>query len=350
MKGTITMPKNRKAIVAHALWLLFLALPAVAQVEEARSPHPISREGTIITGQTSLLTEEANVGLIYDDGEADNAIQATSPNVGEWAMQFSGPAGSSRLFGFAVCLQRDVGDPVSGSFGVNVYHDSAGVPGSLIKSYTATVADVTTSLAGKFHVFPLAGLNAIAVPSSFFIGISLDRLENDFYLCLDNDGVAGQRAIYRSVNFGPWVNYSNVNPEARALMVRAALETDSEPPGETMCEAGQNEVSLLNGRFVVDVCWRTQAGNEGVGKLANKQGTGATLWFFNPDNPEIFLKVRDACVDPFNRYWVFAAGLTNVEVTITVTDTVAAVSKTYVNPLGSAFESVQDTTTFATCP
>lgn len=74
------------------------------------------------------------------------------------------------------------------------------------------------------------------------------------------------------------------------------------------------------------------------------------MWFFNPNNPELFVKIRNACVNPFNRYWFFAAGLTNVEVTLTVTDTVHGSSKTYRSEGGSAFPSVQDTDTFATCP
>lgn len=60
--------------------------------------------------------------------------------------------------------------------------------------------------------------------------------------------------------------------------------------------------------------------------------------------------MRDACVNPFNRFWVFAASLTNVEVTITVTDTVADRSETYRSTQGQAFPSVQDTSSFNTCP
>ena len=44
------------------------------------------------------------------------------------------------------------------------------------------------------------------------------------------------------------------------------------------------------------------------------------FWFFDPTNPEIFVKVLDACVAPFERYWVFAAGLTDVETRLTVVD------------------------------
>lgn len=41
--------------------------------------------------------------------------------------------------------------------------------------------------------------------------------------------------------------------------------------------------------------------------------------------------------------------VSNVEVTITVTDTVTDEQKAYVNPLGHAFLPVLDTSAFATC-
>jgi hypothetical protein len=47
---------------------------------------------------------------------------------------------------------------------------------------------------------------------------------------------------------------------------------------------------------------------------------------------------------------VFAAGLTNVEVTLNVTDTRNGTPKTYFNPLGTPYAPVQDTSAFATCP
>lgn len=51
-----------------------------------------------------------------------------------------------------------------------------------------------------------------------------------------------------------------------------------------------------------------------------------------------------------SRYWVFAGGLTNVQVTTTVTDTQTGTVKIYTNPLGQAFQPTQDTSAFATCP
>ena len=61
------------------------------------------------------------------------------------------------------------------------------------------------------------------------------------------------------------------------------------------------------------------------------------------------VKLLDGC-DANQRFWVFAAGLTNVRVVTTVTDTARDETRTYVNELGQAFRPLQDTAAFATCP
>jgi hypothetical protein len=78
--------------------------------------------------------------------------------------------------------------------------------------------------------------------------------------------------------------------------------------------------------------------------------TGDTgyFWFFSPNNVEMVLKAVNGC--GFNSsFWVFAGGLTNVNVVTTVTDTQTGVVRSYVNPQGVAFQPLQDTSAFA-CP
>jgi len=79
--------------------------------------------------------------------------------------------------------------------------------------------------------------------------------------------------------------------------------------------------------------------------------TGDTgyFWFFNASNVEMVVKVLDTCSFT-DRFWVFAGGLTNVRVDITVTDTETGVVRTYRNPLNTPFQPIQDTNAFATCP
>ena len=71
--------------------------------------------------------------------------------------------------------------------------------------------------------------------------------------------------------------------------------------------------------------------------------------FFDPDNVEVVVKVLNGC-SINNRYWVFAAGLTDVRATLRVRDTNTGQVKTYQNPQGVPFQPIQDSDAFATCP
>ena len=113
--------------------------------------------------------------------------------------------------------------------------------------------------------------------------------------------------------------------------------------------AGGDVLFLHDGRFEVTARWHTPQGTDGVGWPVPLTEDAGYFWFFLPDNVEVVLKVLNACVEPFDRFWVFAAGLTHVEVTLTVTDTWADQEWVHVNPLGSAFLPVQDTDAFDTC-
>ena len=111
----------------------------------------------------------------------------------------------------------------------------------------------------------------------------------------------------------------------------------------------------------VRFCASTTAasGSRPTGKPATARpatGTASALtpnsgyfWFFDATNVEMIVKVLDGC-EANQHEWVFAAGLTNVEVTTTVTDTFSGLSKTYTNTQGTPFAPVQDTAAFAACP
>jgi hypothetical protein len=73
------------------------------------------------------------------------------------------------------------------------------------------------------------------------------------------------------------------------------------------------------------------------------------LWFFDPGNWEMLVKVLDGCALN-QRIWVFSAATTNVEYTLTVTDTVTNQVRTYHNPAGQTAAAITDTDAFPSCP
>jgi hypothetical protein len=140
----------------------------------------------------------------------------------------------------------------------------------------------------------------------------------------------------RARNVGGASAYSNEASATTFVPIGDCVEDDS-----TLC--------LNEDRFRVRVAFRDF--EDGGGAATAKELTDDTGYFtfFDAANVEVVVKALDACVFS-QRYWVFAGGLTNVEVTITVSDTTTGATNTYFNPLGSSFLPVQDTDAFATCP
>jgi hypothetical protein len=98
----------------------------------------------------------------------------------------------------------------------------------------------------------------------------------------------------------------------------------------------------------VEIDFRTHDGTSGSARAVPLTTDTGYFTFFDPANVEVVVKVLDACV-LFERFFVFASGLTDVEVTLRVVDTVAGRVETWVSPLGTPFVPILDTSTFATC-
>jgi plastocyanin len=117
------------------------------------------------------------------------------------------------------------------------------------------------------------------------------------------------------------------------------------------CAADANTLCLgTGGRFKVAVTYASSTlnGNATTVPLPANPSSGL-FYFFSSDNIEMLVKVLNGCTID-NAYWVFFAATTNVQFTVTVTDTSNGQSKTYNNPLNQAAQPVQDTSAFATCP
>jgi hypothetical protein len=120
-------------------------------------------------------------------------------------------------------------------------------------------------------------------------------------------------------------------------------------PGAVACVPSATTLCLNNNRFAVSANFRTSQGQSGAATGVELTADSGYFYFFNAANIEIVIKVLNAC--PVNQhFWVFAAGLTNVEVDLQVLDTQNGTVKLYQNPIDTAFAPVQDTSAFATCP
>ena len=117
--------------------------------------------------------------------------------------------------------------------------------------------------------------------------------------------------------------------EASLAPVREALVS------RQSCVPGPQALCLLGNRFRVEVDWRNHRnGQSGVGTAATYGDQTGFFWFFDAANIELVVKVLDGRI-PNGHFWFFYGALSDVEYTITVTDTVTGAQRLYQNQGGN---------------
>jgi ELWxxDGT repeat protein len=154
--------------------------------------------------------------------------------------------------------------------------------------------------------------------------------------------------------FGP-LGASEANPRLPAAVAAPSplplVSTRLDRAATVPCQPGAQRLCLSGGRFAVEVAWKDFQGHTGKGTAVPlsgdsgaDSGTTGSFWFFSASNVELVVKALDG--RPVNNhFWLFYGALSNVEYTLTVTDTQTGTIKTYTNPSGR-FASVADTQAF----
>lgn len=107
------------------------------------------------------------------------------------------------------------------------------------------------------------------------------------------------------------------------------------------CADDATTLCLLD-RFRVRVTWQDPTGNGGPGQARPLTTETGWFWFFDANNPELFVKVLDG--RPVNgHWWVFYGSLTDVAFDLLVEDTVGGGEASF-HHAGGTFASDGDTT------
>jgi hypothetical protein len=132
-------------------------------------------------------------------------------------------------------------------------------------------------------------------------------------------------------------------PNIQAWLVPATPGTPCVPNATTLC-IDQNPGDK---RFQVKVGFSTTqgGGSSGSGGAIPLSSLGVTegglFWFFNAANPEMLIKIINACTLN-SKFWVFYAATTNVGFTVTVIDTVTGHQRIYANTDRTPAPPVED--------
>jgi ELWxxDGT repeat protein len=167
----------------------------------------------------------------------------------------------------------------------------------------------------------------------------------------ESDGTAAGTRMVQDINPGPAPSNPSGMTAAGGLLFFSA---DDGLTGQELwalplggpggCVPSSTALCIGGGRFKVEAFWRDFQGNSGAGQAQPLTPDTGTFWFFSPDNVEVIVKVLDGrALD--GHFWVFYGALSNVEYSLTVTDTATGLTRRYFNPLGE-LASVGDTTAF----
>ncbi len=202
-------------------------------------------------------------------------------------------------------------------------------------------------------------INSVTVGPPFFVrGIRRGPAATD--LC-NNPGAASAVTLPASLQPGQALIFDVDLVATQTGFFSQPIEINGNPqldaqatvvPANPCPLSDPNALCLQDERFTVRSHWRFSQGPRGKSTVVpGVQSDDSGLFYFQtPDNWEMLLKVIDACAPPFDRFWVFYAATTNVEFTVTVTDTQQDEVNVYTNPQGNPAPPVQDTNAFATCP
>lgn len=230
------------------------------------------------------------------------------------------------------------------------------------KSATLSIQDNDTGGGGGPVAAP-GNLTAAAASTSEIDLAWTDNSSNETGFSIERRGVGGTYQVVATVGANVHAAaVTGLDPASFSLFrVRATGTTANSPysaetPAATLadiaaCVPGANALCLTGGRFKASVDWHTATANgSGFAVPLPAAPQSGLFYFFDPTNIEMLIKVLDACVPPFNHYWVFFAATTNVEFAVVVADTETGKTVAYFNPLNRSAPPVQDINAFATCP
>jgi hypothetical protein len=289
--------------------------------------------GLTNTNVTALVIDPSNPQVLF--AGAFGVVSRTTNGGTSWSPVFTSV--TDRIAAIAV-------DPASSS---NIYAGTvfAGVPppgtdpaGSLVKSSNGGTA---WSAAG--NGLPSIGVTAIAIDPTASARIYAGTSGGGSFVTKNFAASWSAQSTGLSDRHMVSLMVAPSSPSAvyAGTPSSGAYRAVSDAVG--VCAVGATNLCLQANRFRVEVAWSVPAdGRAGSGQAIPLSSDTGTFWFFDSANYELMIKVLDGR-GVNGHIWVFYGALSNVQYTITVTQTGAI--KNYTNASGT-LASVADTLAF----
>ena len=289
-----------------------------------------------------------------DDGEFESATQLLSSSGRpfkrfELAQRFRLTPGFGTVDHVVVYPYRSFEDPVAETvLQVTVYESAGGVPGEEIASRLVALA---MPVPGQYRLEVRGVLAGAPLDSEeIWVGVLFRHgllEEHAKWLAADTSGAEGAvRAFRKSGGRRSWYEFDadKYDPGARAGLtwgIRLGVRHHAE---YTDCTPGSPAL-VLSGGYEVSACFETASGLVGpAAGFSGVSGESGLLWFFEPGNAEMLVKVLDFCAENGHR-WVFASPVTDVAFNLEVRSPGGAVWSHH-NRVGRSAPARSDTRAF----
>jgi hypothetical protein len=222
-----------------------------------------------------------------------------------------------------------------------------GLNSSVDDALTTSDCPLSGTYADYYRFFAAAGTTITAnlrAPALGDVLLSIQDFSTGNILAHDNEVSNASIQLKITVDAFYLVRVWSTDPSIPTGAYRLRLTGVKNTNGCTV-DPDPSTLCVDSDRFKIHVDWNAvHQGTQGEGTAVSMTADTGSFWFFSADNVELVIKVLDA--RPINgHFWVFYGALTNVQYTVTVTDTLNGTVKQYSSPQDTQ-ASVSDTSAF----
>ncbi len=328
-------------------------------------------------GFASLVTSGSTIsyGIVTDHPNPNSAVVASGGSMVNLSASFDGGSSAGTVTAASGIIAAMNANP--GSFTLTVTGPAGACDGSLVNNGETTGGDEGTFelSMSEYQVLENGAEVTITVNRNGDVGnVSVDYATSDGTAMAGADYTDTSGTLeWRDGDGDPMsftvqildnanedgnrdFNLTLSNPTGGAELGLSAATVTIFDDEALVCVPDEDTACLgADGRFRVECTYTDfEGGSDACQFLDLGLRDSGLFFFFSQDNAEGLLKVLDFCAPPFNSFFVFLAATTNLEFTVTITDTQSPIGannpRVYSNPLGQTAMPVADPTAFLTCP
>ena len=247
----------------------------------------------------------------------------------------------------ALALAAAVGGPVSLAAPAPCNYTDVNLNATVQGALTTSDCPLSDGYADYYRFFAAAGTDVSAGIHAPALGdtlLSIQDFQSNSVIVRDDELSNPSVEVKIPTDGFYLVRIWSIDPNIKTGAYTLKLTGIKNPNGCSI-DTDPATLCLRSDRFKIRVAWAAlHLGTQGDGTALVLTPDTGSFWFFSSTNLELVIKILDG--QAINgHFWVFYGALTNVQYTITITDTLTGAVKTYSSAQDTQ-ASVSDTSAF----